>query len=170
MHLQRSFRGIRANLKSNQDCQDDRHGNEHHQNASMTNALQPRSSVELNTTEKKERLLDFVMAHRSVLFQVNRISSKSDGGLSKSKEKKSWKQSMFERNWMKLQKKKNQWVWNHFRFKAFFKLVLRFSLIFYWPKFFLNLVFRWIQYFYAHFVLSLILSLSWKKKWKLSVG
>jgi len=39
-------------------------------------------------TEKKERLLDFVMAHRSVLFQVNRNSSKSDGGASKAKRKR----------------------------------------------------------------------------------
>jgi len=39
-------------------------------------------------TEKKERPLDFVMAHQSVLFQVNRISSKSDGGSSKANRKR----------------------------------------------------------------------------------
>ncbi len=76
------------NLKLNRDYRDDLHVNDHRQNALMTNALQLRSSIESNMTETKERLLDFVMAHQSVLFQVNRISSKSDGGSSKAERKR----------------------------------------------------------------------------------
>ncbi len=34
----------------------------------------------VDVTRKKEIQLDFAMAHQSVLFQVNEISSKSDGG------------------------------------------------------------------------------------------
>jgi len=59
--------------------------NEHHRNASTTNAWQLRLNNKWNTTGKKERLLDFMMACQSVLFQVNVVSSKSDGRSSKAK-------------------------------------------------------------------------------------
>jgi hypothetical protein len=58
----------------------------------MMNAQQLRSNVEWNTTKENERLLDFVMAHQSVLFQVNKICLKSDCGSSNAK-RKSWQQS-----------------------------------------------------------------------------
>ena len=41
----------------------------------------------VDVTRKKERQLDFAMAHQSVLFQVNEISSKSDGGSPNAKRK-----------------------------------------------------------------------------------
>ncbi len=46
----------------------------------------------VDVMRKKERQLDFEMAHQSVLFQVNEISSKSDGGSPNAK-RKSRKQS-----------------------------------------------------------------------------
>jgi hypothetical protein len=60
--------------------------NEHHQNALTTNARQLRLNNKWNSTGKKERLLDFMMACQSVLFQVNIVSSKSDDRSSKAKE------------------------------------------------------------------------------------
>jgi hypothetical protein len=71
----------------NKDCLENLRGNKRRKNALMMNAQQLRSNVECNTTKEKERLLDFVMAHQSVLFQVNKISLKSDCGSSNAKRK-----------------------------------------------------------------------------------
>jgi hypothetical protein len=75
----------------------------------MMNELQLRSSVESNTTEKKERPLDFAMAHHNVFFQVNKIRSKSDGGSPNAKRERAENRVLIvlkkERNFMKRKRK-----------------------------------------------------------------
>jgi hypothetical protein len=53
----------------------------------MMNAQQLRLNVEWNAKEEKERMLDFGMAHQSILFQVNKISSKVMVGHQKQNER-----------------------------------------------------------------------------------
>jgi hypothetical protein len=53
----------------------------------MMNAPRLRRNVGWNVTRKIERQSDFAMAHQSVLFQVNKISSKGDGGSPNAKRK-----------------------------------------------------------------------------------
>jgi hypothetical protein len=54
----------------------------------MMNAPRLRRNVGWNVKRKIERQSDFAMAHQSVLFQVNKISSKGDGGSPNAKRKR----------------------------------------------------------------------------------